>query len=261
MIKPSRTNEHFPFDIKSETLINSKVIDSLYKDPLEQMAQLFSPGPSYYFVTNGTLEEIDFVNHNIETVLGIPPEEFLNKGFSRILHPEDVDSFAEKKYIIRDFFDNQKLGFDYMKVKASTIIRIKSRESNYRAILHQVKPFILNDEESRILKYLVIHIDVSHMGLVPINSVLFTNLSEEIIKICTKKRRIPKLEGMQRKFTRREMEIIKKLKDGYTHLEFLSDDLGISSKTLSTHIKNMLRKSGCKNLNELIAQCVKECLI
>ena len=55
-------------------------------------------------------------------------------------------------------------------------------------------------------------------------------------------------------FTEREIEIIIKIQKGFTNKK-ISEILKISSHTVSTHRKNILRKSNCHNSSELISFC------
>lgn len=55
-------------------------------------------------------------------------------------------------------------------------------------------------------------------------------------------------------FTQRELDIIKAIKLGYTNMQ-ISEHLYISPHTVSTHRKNIFRKSQCSNVRELLAFC------
>ena len=127
-------------------------------------------------------------------------------------------------------------------------------------ILQQVIPIVLDDSASQISKFLVTHIDVTYLAPIPDTSVSFISPDRKLIQNCKRVKKRFRLEGMQQYFTRREFEIIKKLEPGYLP-EQLSSEIGISPNTLSTHIKNILRKSGFKNSSALLAQCLKEGLI
>nr|WP_321237496.1 LuxR C-terminal-related transcriptional regulator [uncultured Psychroserpens sp.] len=57
-------------------------------------------------------------------------------------------------------------------------------------------------------------------------------------------------------FTKREIEIIRLIKEGITSPS-IAKKLFISEGTVSSHRKNILRKSNCHNVKELIAFCKK----
>ena len=55
-----------------------------------------------------------------------------------------------------------------------------------------------------------------------------------------------------KEFTNREKEILIQISSGNENKE-ISDNLNISLETVKTHRKNMLKKSGAKNMFELVA--------
>ena len=58
-------------------------------------------------------------------------------------------------------------------------------------------------------------------------------------------------------FTSREIEAIEKFAEGFSSAE-AADLLGISAGTVRAHRKNILQKSGCKNITEVVARYVKD---
>lgn len=61
-------------------------------------------------------------------------------------------------------------------------------------------------------------------------------------------------------FSEREIEIIELISKGFTNNE-IAEKLHISSETIRTHRKNILRKCDCKNFPELIAFCIRNGII
>ncbi|HRN56180.1 MAG TPA: helix-turn-helix transcriptional regulator, partial [Agriterribacter sp.] len=60
--------------------------------------------------------------------------------------------------------------------------------------------------------------------------------------------------------SKREVEVLKWICDGLSSIE-IADKLHLSIHTVNNHRKNMLQKTNCKNVTELLAFSVKEGLI
>jgi DNA-binding CsgD family transcriptional regulator len=63
-----------------------------------------------------------------------------------------------------------------------------------------------------------------------------------------------------KQLTKRELEVVRLISDGYTDLE-IADLLVISHATASTHRKNILRKLELKNTALLIRYAIKHKLV
>ena len=61
-------------------------------------------------------------------------------------------------------------------------------------------------------------------------------------------------------FTNREKEIIRKISEGYD-FNNLAEHFNLSPHTINTHKKNILKKSHCKNITELVTKCIREGII
>jgi DNA-binding CsgD family transcriptional regulator len=64
-------------------------------------------------------------------------------------------------------------------------------------------------------------------------------------------------ENNKNLFTKRETDIIHMIHNGRTNAE-ISTELGISEHTVATHRKNIMRKSGCHNVQDLMNFCHKK---
>jgi DNA-binding CsgD family transcriptional regulator len=69
-----------------------------------------------------------------------------------------------------------------------------------------------------------------------------------------------KESGFKNLFTHREKEIIQQMSVGKDYNQ-IAQLLFVSPHTITTHKKNILSKSGCKNTPELITKCIREGVI
>jgi len=65
------------------------------------------------------------------------------------------------------------------------------------------------------------------------------------------------LISLQRKFTKPEKEILAEVVQGARSAQ-IAKKLNLSLFTVQTHRKNILKKSGCLNLQELISKAIRE---
>lgn len=70
----------------------------------------------------------------------------------------------------------------------------------------------------------------------------------------------PGTELTESGFTEREVDILQQMADGLT-AGMIADKLHISPHTVKTHQRNMLKKSGCYNGTQLVAQCIRRGII
>ncbi len=68
------------------------------------------------------------------------------------------------------------------------------------------------------------------------------------------------LKDVKSLFTPKEKEILKQVTKGKTTKQ-IALFFNISPHTVSTHKKNILKKTDCKNIAELITKCIREGII
>lgn len=78
--------------------------------------------------------------------------------------------------------------------------------------------------------------------------------------LLRKKDKEKELDIINEKLTRREVEILQLICNGYTNKE-IADKCFISPRTAGGHRNNLLAKTGCKNTAELVSYAIKNDLI
>ena len=61
-------------------------------------------------------------------------------------------------------------------------------------------------------------------------------------------------------FTKRELDVIRFLARGFSTIE-IAKALSISSQTVQTHRKNILKKAPVRNSTELVEYCIRRCYL
>ena len=126
--------------------------------------------------------------------------------------------------------------------------RRQKKDGTYISVLSQTYIYDLDAKGSR-MKSLTRLTDMSFTG--EFSSVSYNFLAQNL-----------DLEAFERQihkvyfdvFTKRELDVIYNMSKGYTNLQ-ISKQLFISEHTVATHRKNILRKSGCHNVDGLIRFC------
>ncbi len=220
----------------------------------KKLLNIFQPGAYYYFIFNVGSAEFEFVSDQIQDILGYDPENLKAASFLDNIHPDDQLYFIQFEQKLAIFF--RELSIEkILKYKVQYDFRIKDINGKYKRILHQLT-IIEHDEYKNLLRSFGIHTDISHIKKdgkpelsfigfdgepsfhnIPVESTLFLPAKEL--------------------FTKREKEVLKLVVNGFLSSE-IAERLFISLHTVNTHRKNILRKSNCSTLPELISKTIKE---
>ena len=227
---------------------------------IDAIAHPFAAGNFYYFIHYSTHAEFSFVSDSIKNVLGYNKEDFTPGFLAKILHPDDKNQFGDKELISLSFLKKQISGDDISSYKLAFLLRIKNANGKYITLLHQARPIRVS-EAGEILETIYVHTDISYLNVSVDNrvSLISKNNHSQISIDATTNQLLPR-NCLMKNFSSRELEIIKYVGQGMSVNE-IADILFISPHTVSTHKKNILRKSKCQNFTELIARCLKVGLI
>ena len=226
----------------------------------EQFISPFAAGEFYYFVFNLFEYKFDYVSDGLTEVLGIPPEEYNLNKFFEILHPEDLDKLSKKEEFVLDFLLNQTSTEDILCYKAVYLMRLRNSNGEYKTILHQAKTINIS-KCGKIQNTVCIHADVTHLDIPVDHKVSLIGDGRPSYYSIETDKKIKRLKNNCRDIlTEREKEILKFLSKGMLVNE-IAEKLFVSSHTVSTHKRNILKKSNCKNITELVARCIREGVI
>ncbi|MGM0408304.1 MAG: LuxR C-terminal-related transcriptional regulator [Bacteroidota bacterium] len=231
-----------------------------YFEVIGQMANLFAAGSFYYYILDFEQLEMELVHHDVKKVLGIEPEKFTVKRLLGLVHPEDIEKMHKKEAKAADFLLNRITKEEIPLYKVIYLMRLKHASGIYKTILHQAITLIVS-EGGKIQKVLGIHTDVSYLNMQVDHKISFISSSRpSFYSLETDDDFQPLKNNCKELFTLREMEIIKKMAEG-KDFNTIASEFYISPHTVKTHKRNILRKSGCKNITELVAKCVREGVI
>lgn len=235
--------------------ISSNESETNYKSQdefINKFIDLTKIGDSFYIIFNTKTAQLEFVSDQITTVLGYQAEEFTIEKILSYIHTDDLPYFFEYERSAVEFF-NELESDQRLNYKFAYDFRIKNKAGEYKRILQQVNPFLYFKEGGA--KTLVIMTDCSHFQIsgIPKLSFIGMNGAPSFYNYFQDKA----LKKSIHPFSVKEMEIIKLLVAGNTSKE-IAQKLNRSVFTIHNHRKNILQKSECSTMQELVAKSIRE---
>lgn len=225
----------------------------------ELIATIFNPGKFFYILINFFDLRLEYVHPTVEEILGLQPQEFnLHEKFFELLHPDDFLPFKRKEEAAATFYFSRvpdKIPF----YKSTYTLRLRDFTSVYKNFL--IQNVALTVTEGRIHHVLSVFTDITFMNLPPDNRISFIGIKGEpsYYSLSTDPKTILQPEK-ELELSAREREIVGLLSEGYGSKQ-IAAMLHISTHTVDTHRRNLLKKTGTKNTLELAVVCLKKGLI
>lgn len=230
----------------------SKQVDFTQKEIISRYVDAFHIGEYFYMVFNTQSGEIEFVDERIEMILGYAPEKFSLSTLLEIIHPDDLPYFFHYEQSAVRFFSRLSQAQLYQ-YKFSYDYRIRLKDKIYKRVLQQVIPIFYFPEGGA--RTLVIFTDLTHFNLQGIPKLSFIGMQGAPSYYNVHLEEDFKLN--ETIFTKKELEILQYVIQGMRS-EDISKLLNRSIYTVRTHRKNILKKSGCRNVQELLMKSVRE---
>jgi DNA-binding CsgD family transcriptional regulator len=224
---------------------------------IDQLSELFSPGSFFYYILDHKQRQPIFIHPFIENVLKIKITDFTTDYHLKDLSAKEANLVKQKEVLVNSFF-NERIGQKSI-YSYKAIYLEKLTGFNAGPMVRQ--QMVLSATEKEILQSLIVYSDLSFISLTQSHRVSFLGYNEHPSWYNIDPEN-PSFEtfNFASIFTKKEKEILKLLGKGMSSSEVANQSL-ISEKTLQTHKKNILYKSGCKNTTELLAKCAREGVI
>jgi DNA-binding CsgD family transcriptional regulator len=228
----------------------------------EVASSVFSIGPFYYYIIDFYDQaSISNISSGFTDIHGIDIRDIKNiNDILSLIHPDDIDfvSQAEAKSI---GLIHNNIGVEkFTRYKFSYNFRFKVADGSYKMFNHQ-SLILTMDENNNFIKSLNIHTNIHHLTKKNNYKCSLLGLGGEPsyinIDVFHEQDSINPEQESENTFTKREIEVIRLISDGLSTKE-IGEKLFISTDTVETHRKKILRKSGCKNAAELVARSMSE---
>lgn len=219
----------------------------------KKLLDIVQVGRSYYFIFNPRTRSIEYVSKEVVDILGIPAQSFTITYMLEHIHPDDLSLMADFETEVVAFktrLPPEKL----MKYKTRYNYRLRTNNGNYLHILQQ-SITVQTDEEGKVVRNLIFHTDITEISDFKKMKLAFIGLENE-----------PSIENVQPQmqfskskeiFTKSELGILKLVVQGMNS-HAISENINRSIHTVRNHRKNILQKSGCSNLQELLIKSIRE---
>ncbi|MEP5254061.1 MAG: LuxR C-terminal-related transcriptional regulator [Winogradskyella arenosi] len=206
---------------------------------------------TFFCVTNTQSLTFEYVSKNYKSCLGLDPEELKQRGmryfWSRI-HPDDVEPWIQSlnglmEFTLEKIPVNKRGDTNY-----TWNFRLKNSEGNYVNVVQNTTPLIFGSEGKPIIglaHYTVLDaglkMDISASAKIlnannEYETQYFNNFSQKLL---------------QGRISNRERDVIRLLVLNQSS-KAISEKLNISSHTVDTHRRNILKKLNISSTGELV---------
>ncbi|MDX1760614.1 MAG: helix-turn-helix transcriptional regulator [Christiangramia sp.] len=226
-----------------------------------KMAAIFAPGESYFYILNMHDLQLDYISPEVTNFYKDDGENISMERLLKNADPHHVPVLEKKEAVIKDFLTNFLSQEQILDYKVSYSYDLIDDYGKCRTMLMQAT-FISLSEGGIPRHVLSIHSDISHISPKASDSVSFIDLtgSNSYFNVETKygtfKTRYALGTANVPTYSKREKEVIKLLSQGMESGE-IAEKLHISTNTVATHRRNILRKGKFKNTAHLVGEFFK----
>ncbi len=216
----------------------------------DQVLELFDNANQFFYLSDYSTLKMLYVSPNVYQVLGYKPNEFDFRTLFEMIHPDDRRPVFEVAKMILNREMNYISGNTHRHVILYISYRAAKKNGKYIRISLTISRHI--DQEGGVYDMGVIR-DISHVRCG--TRVTFALLGVRPIG------ELPSIvQDGGNTISKREQEIIYYISRGYTSKK-IAYELSISEYTVNTHRKNILRKTGTRNLVDMLIYAVTNGII
>lgn len=210
-----------------------------------KLEEMMEKNNQFFYILDFTRLKIVFTSKGCHQMIGLKPEEMDARNIFSRTHPEDHQrhnvSRSKVFQLTNDIFMDPNENYAVV----SSNYRFLNLKGAYRNLLVQGYIFKCEKPEPNIFGILV-HTDIEWFGEIKYG---FNNYIGKDLNHF----RLPDneliLEGCV--FTEREFQIIKLIKEGLSSKQ-IGEKIFLSSHTVDTHRRNILKKTNQSNISELV---------
>lgn len=227
-------------------------IDLTQKEIIDRYMDVFHFGDYFYVIFNTRTATMEYVHPNVEKVLGYAPQDFELTTVLETIHPDDLPYYYHYEQSAVRFFSNLTPDL-FFKYKFSYDYRLKLQDESYKRVLQQIVPIYYFPEGGA--RTLAVFTDLSHLKLAGIPKLSFIGMhgAPSFYNVHLEE----DFRMMDSLFSKKELEILQHMIQGKKSEE-IAGLLERSVHTVRNHRKNILQKSGCTNVQELLVKAIRE---
>lgn len=230
----------------------TRQIDFSQEEIINRYVEFFHFGDFFYVIFNTQNAQMEYVSPHIENILGYQPNDFELSTVINNIHLDDLPYYYHYEQSAVRFFSSLSID-KIFKYKFSYDFRLKTQNGNYKRVLQQIIPIYYFPEGG--VRTLGIFTDLTHLNIQGIPKLSFLGMqgAPSYYNIHLE----PDFKLSPKAFTKREQQVLSCMTKGMKSKE-ISEHLYCSIFTVRNHRKNILKKSGCANVQELLIKSVRE---
>lgn len=234
------------------SLSNSGQENLSHRELIDKYMDLFHIGDYFYLIFNTKTAAVEYISPEVTTALGYDIEEINLAFILSKIHPDDLPYYYHYEQSAVRFFTNLPQDL-LLKYKFAYDYRIQTKDGIYKRFQQQIVPIYYFPDGG--VRTLGIFTDLTHLNVSGIPKLSFIGMkgAPSYYNIHLQK----DFQLSTRLYTTRELEVLKYMVKGVKS-EDIATALNLSVFTVRNHRKNILRKSNCENLQELLVQTIRE---
>lgn len=233
---------------------------------LKNMVEMFVPGDFYFWILNFQNFEMEYVHPGVEKILKTDASSFTIQKFFSLLPPDEMAKTQVKEDFVTNFLFTFLDPSELMDYKIVFDLKIKDTDGELKHILHQANTLSVS-ESGKVQHVMSIHTEISHLNLSLQDTVSFVNLKDgksyyylDPNEKTFNPQNAIKNKSLRDVLSEKELQILMLLAKGSSS-EDIANQLNKSKNTVDTQRRKILTKTGYKNINQVVTQCILEGII
>jgi DNA-binding CsgD family transcriptional regulator len=238
---------------------NKKTLEPVKLEKI--IRDIFSIGDYYYYTVDFSsfpALSLSYVDDSVVRFFGIEKDVFTFDDVVNSVHRDDLDFIVACEKVIMFFVGKYIKAEDIQHYKFSYSFRVQDANGEYQIIQHQAM-IISIGEDGTIAHSINVHTNIGHITSTPTRLMSFLGINGRPSYTCIDPYNPTFDNEGHNVLTTKELEIIDLLSRGLQTND-VAKRLNISTHTVKTHRKNMLRKLGASNTAELIQKAKEQLL-
>ena len=244
---------------KTSYNFNRKEINS-HIEKLKDLDKVLPPSTTFLLVTNTMTGQFEFISKNFTLVTGLDKNLFLKNGVSHymsLVHPDEINTWLQILQDLMKFYLTNYSAEELNRLDFQYNYRLKIADGRYLNLIeNQVN--LLADDTGRPV------IGMGHFTVIGEGDCLPMRATARILNKNNEYETVfHKVYGsnlIEKTISPRERDIIRLIALGHNNKE-IGEKLFISHHTVKTHRKNIMAKTGSKNITALVVECMKQGLV
>lgn len=230
----------------------------------KELSDFKHPALPTFFVIDYTNASYKFMTEGFDSVVGYNSMAFIEGGLNMVMdifHAADFKIYNEKVFAANLLFLKNAPQEEHKKYTFSYTFRVRCLNGKYKCMM-QRGCYITSKETNLPLFSLGMVLDVTHLktDTIMLHTIEKVDLLNGVLNTATLDSNYFYPHEEDALFTGKEKNILRWIADGLSSKQ-LADKLFVSEHTITTHRKNMLRKTNTKNVAELIAFSIRNRII